>query len=91
MGRGESISALRGWVERWGLISPRSDESVGGMMRDGVKALEDSAALGDSLIGACDMESVESCESSSLRRDPARRRAPWRAGAPSPESTGLKS
>jgi hypothetical protein len=60
MGRGASTSTLSGWTERWGLISPSSDDSVGGMIREGVKAFEGSAALGDSVKEVCGSASFES-------------------------------
>ena len=87
IGRGASGSVRASW----GLMSLRSEGSVGGMMRDGVKGLDESMGCGDSLKPAMAMRSVASWESSSLRRDP-----PLRGGAnldwvPSAGSVGVKS
>ncbi len=75
-------------------MSPKSEVSAGGMILEGVNGLDESIAPGDSLMGAWMMESVVSCESSSLRREPPRRGAGAAGGrvwAPSLCSAGLKS
>ena len=74
-GKGASASTVCARVDIWGLKSPKSEKSPGGIMREGVNGFDESMALGDSMIPVW-VSRLGSCDNSSLRREPPRRWAP---------------